>query len=45
MWYNLCTEMEIAEEDGGLRAGDHEDQEHQEQKSVPEHACIVIVFK
>lgn len=25
--------MEVAEEDGGLRAGDHQDEEHQEQEA------------
>lgn len=30
----FCTEVEVAEEDGGLRAGDDQDDENQEQKSI-----------
>lgn len=32
---DLGTEMEIAEENGGLRAGDHQDQKHQKQETIP----------
>ena len=34
----LRAKVEVAEQDCGLRAGDDEDQEHEEQKSVPEQA-------
>ncbi len=33
----LRAEVKVAEEDRGLRAGDDEDHEHEEQESVPEH--------
>ena len=32
---DLGTEMEIAEEDCGLRAGDYQDQKHQKQETIP----------
>ena len=32
---DLCTEVEIAEEDCGLRAGDYQDQKHQKQETIP----------
>lgn len=36
----LGTQVEIAEQDGRLRAGDDEDQEHQEQKA--EHVVHLV---
>ena len=31
---NLCAEMEVAEKDGRFGAGDHQDNEDQEQEAV-----------
>ena len=33
---DLSTQVEVAEEDGGLGAGDDQNHKHEEEKSVPE---------
>ena len=37
---DLGTEVEVAQEDGGLRAGDHQDQVNQEQEPIPILSCV-----
>ena len=32
---HLRTQMEVAEQDGGLGAGDDQDHKHEEQESIP----------
>ena len=36
MTAHLRTQMEVAEQDGGLGAGDDQDHKHEEQESIPE---------
>ena len=38
----LGTEVEVAEEDGGLRAGDHQDQVNQEQEPIPILSYVLL---
>lgn len=35
MTAHLRTQMEVAEQDGGLGAGDDQDHKHEEQESIP----------
>ena len=41
MTAHLRTQMEVAEQDGGLGAGDDQDHKHEEQKSIPEMKCDI----